>query len=115
MYLALDKISYLDAPRPFAVMAWDPALGVCVAIVRTYGGVNRCPLGHSRRRYWRRSRSERFPLTPLYTICTALLATAKVAFTIWGGERLAAVASNVLLRNRQAAMLLAAIPITLLL
>ena len=36
-YLALDKISYLDAPRPFAVMAWNPALGVCVAVALLWG------------------------------------------------------------------------------
>lgn len=111
IYLALDKISYLDAPRPFAVMAWNPSLGVCVAVAAIWG-MRALPLVFAAP-LLAALLFRGFPLTPLYTIFVALLAVAKVYVIVNGGAYLAARATSPLFRNVQSALLLIAIPATL--
>ena len=112
-YLALDKISYLDAPRPFAIMAWNPALGVCAAIVILWGR-RALPLVFIAP-FLAATLIRGFPLTVAYMFLVAVLTMAKVGLSVWGGARFAQHATNALLRNKQAAVLLAAVPVTLIL
>ncbi len=111
VYLALDRLSYIETLRPFAIMAWNPALGVSIAIVCRWGKkalplVFLAPIIAA-------LLIRGFPLTPLYTVFVGLLAVTK-AFAIWQiGERIAAFRNHLLFQNIQAGMLLATIPVTL--
>ena len=111
LFLALDKISYLDALRPFAVMAWNPALGVCVALTAAWG-MRVLPVMFVAS-LLAAALIRGFPLTPIYAVLATLLSITKVYVIVSAGARLAARASSPLFRNVQAAMLLVAIPATL--
>src|SRR5262245_40377625 len=80
VYLGLNMVSDTGHLRPFAVMAWNPALGVSVAIVCIWGKralplVFLAPLVAA---YFIRG----FPLTLLYPLFAGVLAVTK-AFAIW--------------------------------
>lgn len=112
VYLALERLSYIETLRPFAMMAWNPALGVLVAVVCRWGKkalplVFLAPFAGA---LFIRG----FPLTPLYTAFVAMLVVVKT-FAIWqAGERIAALRSHLLYQNAQAGRLLAMIPVTLI-
>jgi signal transduction histidine kinase len=111
VFLILDRISYLDTLRVFAVMAWNPVFGLCVAAGALWGRkvlplIFICP-------FIAATLIRGFPLTPFYTLALASLTVLKVIAIVRGGEWLEKVAAGSLFWNRQSTILLIAVPVTL--
>jgi hypothetical protein len=111
-YLALNRLSYDGTPRPFAGMAWNPALGVNVAIV-AWWGARAFPLVFIAP-FVGALFVRGFPLTGLYTLFGCLLLIVKVFFIWKVGARISAAGKDSILKDRQTGLLLAAVPVTLI-
>jgi signal transduction histidine kinase len=111
VHLSLDRLSYVDTLRPFAIMAWNPALGVSVAVVSVWG-IASLPLVFAAP-FVGALLIRGFPLTPVYTAFVASLAVFKTYFIWQLGMKLSKAGNDNFLKNPQPGLLLATVPVTL--